>query len=411
MLGSKLRLLILQVLFPQYRKVLYNNLPSCFLSRYLYLCATENVNNMELRRAKLKLHAAVLIEKYLSISRIFLSALRLNLSKKQKQNESVHERIASLYARYRYEIYFGSFIECAKIRKSIVSICASWLRKTPDAAGVSLFVVRAAMEAICFKEVLHILDKFEKQIYKKNEIIEIKKFMQLVCELSSKESNWANIIGPNYNWDKDSPLIKGCEINICLNKTADFLLGYGDENIPCSVVYINRQFLLNKKFLPKNDTNLLAKVKCRKEDYEVTITMGLENSKILFDSYTRPNKFLMNGNSNMAQAAVYDLITQNTKARLVGLDLFTYKKLYQNDHHTREKSKMQMNSIIRTHDPLSNFAFLKILYRERVVVAQGSITVLNDLSIEDYAKKIQDNFGNIDIDMINKKFKTELEKN
>jgi hypothetical protein len=228
-----------------------------------------------------------------------------------------------------------------------------------------------------------------------SDIEEIKNFMHAVKGLACRKNNWANIVGPNYSWSRDASCIKASKVNICLNKPIDYRLGDADERVACSVVYVNGQFLLKRKFLPTTSSTSYATIKYRQEDYDSTHALVNEGENILFEPYVRPNKFFINGYANMAQAAAFDLVMSGMKVKLIGVDLFTLEELYTADHHTRDKSKMEMNCVVRTHDLLSNFAFLKMLYREGVLVAQGSVTILNDLSLEEYAQKIQENFGNL----------------
>ena len=366
---------------------LNRNLLGTSLSRALYKSAAQDVNRLSLHRAKFKLYGAVAIEKLLQLYYAFFFRF--------DTNTSLYNQVPLLYAKYKYEIYFGSFVQAAEIRKSIVFACTSWLENIEKPTRIHAFVVCAAMETMRFEKIVTILDISAQEMRLVSDIEEIQKFMHAVKGLACRKNNWANIVGPNYSWSSDASCIKASEINICLNKPIDYRLGDADERVACNVVYVNGQFLLKRKFLPTTSSTSYATIKCRKEDYDSVHTLVNEGENILFESYVRPNKFFINGYANMAQAAAFDLVMSGMKVKLIGVDLFTLPDLYRADHHTRDKSKMEMNCVVRTHDLLSNFAFLKMLYREGVLVAQGSVTILNDLSLEEYAQKIQENFGNL----------------
>lgn len=381
-----------RILLDTVYNALRSDVPGFFVSRYLYLSANKDIGKRAIKKAKIKLQVAIAVERFLQLFYWRGSHGRINSYPRKNSNSRVFNGLSLLYARYRYVTYFGDLREAARLREQIVSLCSSRLKKTAI-KKIGLFEVCAAIEGMDFKKISSLFELLENKIQLNPRFLQIKNFVDAVINLTNEESSWVNVIGPNYSSCADCDLIRSVNLNVCLNKPLDFTLCKEDGAVRCDVVYVNKEFLYEGNVFPENADESCAVLRCRIENYAYAASLleGVDN--IFFGSYYRPKTIFINGNANMAQAAVYDLIMRGFKIKLIGVDFFTLKNLYEEEHYSAKKKKAEVNIIERNHDLLSNFAFLKMLHREGVVMAEGSIKTLNKFSIKEYAEAIQENFG------------------
>lgn len=305
-------------------------------------------------------------------------------------------QIPSLYCIYRYLIYFGEFRDACDVRNELTKKAAEKIRSEPAEQEPYFFVF--ALEQMGLSETCNALMKAKHKTPQQKRIVRSIKEIALHSHATpSKKQPLAYVIGPNAN-ERDLPDIsEKREMVVRLNKSPDLTQPSSQTEGYCDAVYLNRDF---SKKIVDNKIRLLSRKTAfllRDSDADlVELVKKKTNDRV--NLYRRPNTLLINGHANMVPAATYDLVLKNYFVKILGTDFFTSKQLYNSPHHSSQKEEKETHLILRDHDPLSNFAFLKTLYNEGLVTADGLTSTLNDLSLEEYAGKLQERFGKLQIE-------------
>lgn len=114
-----------------------------------------------------------------------------------------------------------------------------------------------------------------------------------------------------------------------------------------------------------------------------------------FIEQARPQVGWVIGHDNMLQSAAYTILSVlKSKVTVMGCDFYSADTLYANtSHYSAGKSldKLYANQVLH-HDFLSNFLFMKMLWRLGLVEEHGSSTALRRLSVVEYGERISQNF-------------------
>lgn len=384
------------------KEVNKSDIPGSIFTKFLYLSVERDMTKRSLIFAYLKLLLAVMIERIRSIIHWFLlfsirkTAPYVESNILSLYGKNLKSEISYLYALYKKTTYFGSIEDAAKIRLKIAKKCVEMLEKKKlKLAGCFEFC--SVMDILDANRIAKLLDELSTYEKKKPWYTEFKSFLESI-EGSIDSTKKVNIVGPNFK-NSDFKEIKSSDINVFMNKPAGFHV-----NVPNSLmsvdfsyhlIYVNSEFLKKNKDWVCSGSKEKAIFKIRESDKgHVKNIVNLEPS-VIAGYYDRPDKFFINGRSNMVQSATYDLLKGSCNIKLIGVDLYTSEILYENEHYSASKPRNEINIIERRHDLLSNFSFLKFLHGERVLSSTGSVKIVDELTLLEYAKRVQDNLGSI----------------
>ena len=120
------------------------------------------------------------------------------------------------------------------------------------------------------------------------------------------------------------------------------------------------------------------------KNYNTRIYHNLKN--ILLNKY----------GANNIQNIIYDLlIYRPKKIFLTGITFFIGKKLYKKNYFPSGRGMSLTAQAIRTHEPFSNFLFIKNLWKREIIEVDKEVADILKLSESKFAIKLDQKYGKI----------------
>jgi hypothetical protein len=373
----------------------------------------SRLNNPNFQHLKLK-H---LLKKYFLIANNSLSKFKSgsvflenyeNKKKLSRQLSNINklpaiESITFLKNLLNYFQYFKCFQDYLLIRqcyrKKLIELQMHSKTLNPDA-------LRACIEL----DQLDLAEKFiltkKKNLFEKKKILEIYNYINLLKKIPYKKfyqkknnkdcKNYPNIIcnssiiviGPApkkraLRMQRGQIIVKTNEIKKQYkNKVISYYNGGTVEKYSADIEKVLPTLLFSCFKTKSSFYSLILKIWGK--NYNTRIYNNLKN--ILLNKY---------GASNI-QNIIYDLlIYRPKKIFLTGITFFISKKLYKKNYFRSGRGMSLTAQSIRTHEPFSNFLFIKNLWKRKIIEVDKEVADILKLSESKFAIKLDQKYGKI----------------